>query len=74
MCYKKILPLVIPPESFHENMPAAVETEVGAAVGHRAGGGEKKMCVCSPSTHPRSFKCRYHHHEYQWIPSSSLHK
>ncbi|CAH8386003.1 unnamed protein product [Eruca vesicaria subsp. sativa] len=79
MCYKKILHLVIPPESFHENMPAAevtVATEVVANVGHREDGGGKKKCVCSPSKHPRSFKCRYHHHEYQWIPSSSssLHK
>ncbi|CAF1712421.1 BnaC03g69280D [Brassica napus] len=79
MCYKKTIPLVIPPESFHENVPVAgvtVSTEVVATVGrHRDGGGEKKKCVCSPSTHPRSFKCRYHHHEYQWVPSSSsLHK
>ncbi|CAH2036486.1 unnamed protein product [Thlaspi arvense] len=82
MCYKKILPLVIPPEGLHENMPAAevtVVTEVVTTVGQRDGGGGKKKCVCSPSKHPRSFKCRYHHHEYQWLPSpssssSSLHK
>ncbi|KAF8077289.1 hypothetical protein N665_1049s0023 [Sinapis alba] len=75
MCYKKILPLVIPPESFHENMRGAAEvtvaTEVVATVDHREDSGGKKKCVCSPSKHPRSFKCRYHHHEYQWFPSSS---
>lgn len=77
MCYKILLPLVIPPESFHENTPVAevtVATDVEATAGHRSGGdggGGKKKCVCSPSKHPRSFKCRYHQHEYQWLPSSS---
>uniref|UniRef100_A0A1J3CEJ2 Uncharacterized protein n=1 Tax=Noccaea caerulescens TaxID=107243 RepID=A0A1J3CEJ2_NOCCA len=75
MCYKNILPLVIPPENIYVNMPAAevtvVTTEVGGIEGHRDSGGGKKKCVCSPSKHPRSFKCRYHHHEYQWLPSSS---
>ncbi|XP_009144853.1 uncharacterized protein LOC103868510 [Brassica rapa] len=70
MCYKKILPPVIPPPK----LPAAevtVTTEVVAIASVRDDGGEKKVCVCSPSKHPRSFKCRYHHHEYQWLPSSS---
>ncbi|KAF3523193.1 hypothetical protein Bca52824_080880 [Brassica carinata] len=68
MCYKKILPLVIAPERFHTS---AVATEVVATVGHREDTGGKKKCVCSPWKHPRSFKCRYHQHEYQWLPSSS---
>ncbi|CAL9247048.1 unnamed protein product, partial [Arabidopsis halleri] len=81
--YKILLPLVIPPESFHEITLVAevtVATDVEATGGHRSGGdgGDgKKKCVCSPSKHPRSLKCRYHQHEYQWLPSSSsssLHK
>ncbi|CAH8354537.1 unnamed protein product [Eruca vesicaria subsp. sativa] len=70
MCYKKVLPLVIQPPK----LPAAevtVATEVVATGSVRNDGLEKKKCVCSPSKHPRSFKCRYHHHEYQWLPSSS---
>ncbi|CAH8255398.1 unnamed protein product [Arabidopsis lyrata] len=80
MCYKILPPLVILPENFHENTTVAevtAATEVEASAGHRSGGGGKKKCVCSPSKHPRSFKCRYHQHEYQWLPSSSsssLHK
>ncbi|KAK9697725.1 hypothetical protein RND81_08G056600 [Saponaria officinalis] len=32
-----------------------------------AGGAEgRKMCVCSPTRHPGSFRCRYHHAEYEW--------
>ncbi|KAG7603954.1 hypothetical protein ISN45_At05g030310 [Arabidopsis thaliana x Arabidopsis arenosa] len=73
----------ISPESFHEITPVAevtVAIDVEATAGHRNGGNSgdgKKKCVCSPSKHPRSFKCRYHQHEYQWLPSSSfssLHK
>ncbi|CAN8321552.1 unnamed protein product [Cochlearia groenlandica] len=76
MCYTKI----IPPVTIQENMMAVevsvATTEVEVTAGDRDGGGKKK-CVCSPSKHPRSFKCRYHQHEYQWLPSSSsspLHK
>ncbi|RDX89769.1 hypothetical protein CR513_28465, partial [Mucuna pruriens] len=25
-----------------------------------------KRCVCSPSQHPGSFRCRLHHGEYVW--------
>ncbi|KAL4583901.1 hypothetical protein LXL04_008486 [Taraxacum kok-saghyz] len=45
------------------------------AVNHRevggGGGGEvgrvKKQCVCSPTIHPGSFRCRHHHSEYLWV-------
>ncbi|GFP99668.1 hypothetical protein PHJA_002110900 [Phtheirospermum japonicum] len=26
-----------------------------------------KVCVCSPTGHPGSFRCRHHHGEYQWV-------
>ncbi|GER48364.1 serine-rich protein-related [Striga asiatica] len=30
--------------------------------------GSKKACVCSPTSHPGSFRCRQHHEEYyQWV-------
>ncbi|TKY44651.1 hypothetical protein E2542_SST30928 [Spatholobus suberectus] len=28
--------------------------------------GSVKRCVCSPSQHPGSFRCRLHHGEYVW--------
>lgn len=31
------------------------------------GGGVTKRCVCSPTGHPGSFRCRHHHGEYQWV-------
>ncbi|KAK7271289.1 hypothetical protein RJT34_27069 [Clitoria ternatea] len=37
--------------------------------GDGGGSGESssvKRCVCSPSQHPGSFRCRLHHGEYVW--------
>ncbi|KAF5748600.1 hypothetical protein HS088_TW04G00558 [Tripterygium wilfordii] len=28
--------------------------------------GSIKQCLCSPTTHPGSFKCRKHHADYVW--------
>ncbi|OIT37911.1 hypothetical protein A4A49_11552 [Nicotiana attenuata] len=33
---------------------------IGAAVGMT------KQCVCSPTHHPGSFRCRHHHSDYKW--------
>ncbi|KAF2304878.1 hypothetical protein GH714_039248 [Hevea brasiliensis] len=38
-------------------------TETVAAGG---GGGLIKWCVCSPTRHPGSFRCRHHHADYEW--------
>lgn len=32
----------------------------------------KKQCVCSPTQHPRSFRCRQHHGEYVWGTAVSV--
>ncbi|KAJ4959422.1 hypothetical protein NE237_026533 [Protea cynaroides] len=26
-----------------------------------------KQCVCSPTRHPGSFRCRQHHADYEWV-------
>lgn len=31
------------------------------------GGGAVRVCLCSPTNHPGSFRCRQHHGEYQWV-------
>ncbi|KAL1533201.1 hypothetical protein AAHA92_33120 [Salvia divinorum] len=31
------------------------------------GGQVLKVCLCSPTSHPGSFRCRKHHGEYQWV-------
>ncbi|KAL6537537.1 hypothetical protein OROMI_026071 [Orobanche minor] len=41
-----------------------------ANTGRGAGGGgcrNTKVCVCSPTGHPGSFRCRHHHGEYKWV-------
>lgn len=38
-----------------------VSTENEAAVG------KMKQCVCSPTHHPGSFRCRHHHADYKWV-------
>ncbi|CAH1422594.1 unnamed protein product [Lactuca virosa] len=42
---------------------------LATAVNHReAGGGVKKQCLCSPTIHPGSFRCRHHHSEVsEWL-------
>ncbi|KAI3727226.1 hypothetical protein L1987_67038 [Smallanthus sonchifolius] len=49
---------------------------LATAVNHQqvvVGGGEeevrrgKKQCLCSPTGHPGSFRCRHHHSEYVWV-------
>lgn len=37
----------------------------GAEAG--GGGGAVRACLCSPTSHPGSFRCRQHHGEYQWV-------
>ena len=41
----------------------ASEAVVGGAAegGGGGGGGSVKQCVCSPTRHPGSFRCRQHH-------------
>ncbi|KAF8393354.1 hypothetical protein HHK36_021597 [Tetracentron sinense] len=42
--------------------PGAQTVVVGAA----SGGGSSKQCLCAPTRHPGSFRCRHHHGEYEW--------
>ncbi|KAL4296900.1 hypothetical protein GQ457_12G023340 [Hibiscus cannabinus] len=36
-------------------------------VARETGGSTGSMkCLCSPTKHPGSFRCRYHHVEYVW--------
>ncbi|KAM3246094.1 hypothetical protein P3L10_007861 [Capsicum annuum] len=36
--------------------------------GRRGGAGTRRLqCVCSPTTHPGSFRCRHHHADYKWV-------
>ncbi|OWM89914.1 hypothetical protein CDL15_Pgr012551 [Punica granatum] len=49
--------------------PRANETRVAAAEpagGCGGGGSVTKQCICSPTSHAGSFRCRQHHGEYVW--------
>lgn len=44
-----------------------VEESAGGSGGSGSGGGGSvKQCLCSPTRHPGSFRCRKHHAEYVW--------
>ncbi|OUZ99927.1 hypothetical protein BVC80_9069g35 [Macleaya cordata] len=30
------------------------------------GGAMMRQCLCSPTQHPGSFRCRHHQSEYEW--------
>lgn len=49
--------------------PIVVERVEEAARGG-GGGGSVKQCLCSPTRHPGSFRCRQHHAEYVWVGGS----
>lgn len=65
---------------FFRGAPIVVDTAAGqepAAAGQARGGvsgggessgddGSIKHCVCSPSQHPGSFRCRQHQAKYVW--------
>ncbi|XVE54291.1 hypothetical protein DITRI_Ditri03aG0069000 [Diplodiscus trichospermus] len=38
----------------------------GAARETGGAGSVTKPCLCSPTKHPGSFRCRHHHAEYVW--------
>ncbi|KAL4179768.1 hypothetical protein AMTRI_Chr13g121730 [Amborella trichopoda] len=44
-------------EDAAQNQPATAEAKVEE---------KKTWCICSPTTHPGSFRCRYHRKYYQW--------
>ncbi|KAI8544421.1 hypothetical protein RHMOL_Rhmol08G0295300 [Rhododendron molle] len=47
------------------NQQAPIE-QSRVATSEGGGGGEAKKCVCSPTRHPGSFRCRHHHADYEW--------
>ncbi|XAR53324.1 hypothetical protein NMG60_11021845 [Bertholletia excelsa] len=47
-------------------MAAATRPPSTVVVEGDGGGGRLKQCVCSPTRHPGSFRCRHHRSEYVW--------
>ena len=44
----------------------AVNPQRTVATGAAGGSGGRRMCLCSPTSHPGSFRCRYHQADYVW--------
>ena len=76
MCYSGNWGLVSPRElalrrrwhALQASMAAEAANHVHAprvAAGDGGGPG-KRYCMCSPTQHPGSFRCRQHHGEYAW--------
>ncbi|KAL5729285.1 hypothetical protein ACHQM5_002259 [Ranunculus cassubicifolius] len=49
-------------EVINNNLQGDGTVSGSAAEGHQS----PKMCLCSPTRHPGSFRCRQHQAEYQW--------
>ncbi|KAG6589902.1 hypothetical protein SDJN03_15325, partial [Cucurbita argyrosperma subsp. sororia] len=65
MCY----PHDVPPRREFLNVQCNWVLLQTAATAVESGGGEsvKKRCLCSPTRHPGSFRCRLHRSEYVWV-------
>ncbi|KAG6718677.1 hypothetical protein I3842_04G163900 [Carya illinoinensis] len=50
----------------HASTAAVGDQAVVAGGGGGSGGGSVKQCVCSPTQHPGSFRCRQHSRGYVW--------
>ncbi|CAL5215149.1 unnamed protein product [Lathyrus oleraceus] len=73
MCHEVFFPLYTRTHVFQEvqivvDSHTAVEQEPAVVAGQTCGGedGSIKRCVCSPSKHPGSFRCRQHQAKYVW--------
>ncbi|EPS70840.1 hypothetical protein M569_03923, partial [Genlisea aurea] len=45
---------------------AAAREERPAPAEAGRGGGISRVCICSPTGHPGSFRCRHHRGDYRW--------
>ncbi|KAL5756145.1 hypothetical protein ACOSP7_020563 [Xanthoceras sorbifolium] len=39
----------------------------GGCVDGGGGATKKSVCICSTTSHPGSFRCRYHRTDYRWV-------
>ncbi|KVH93914.1 hypothetical protein Ccrd_004032 [Cynara cardunculus var. scolymus] len=49
-----------------DQAPRIVVAEEDGGRGGGASHAVTNQCLCSPTSHPGSFRCRYHHNEYIW--------
>ncbi|CAL5327750.1 hypothetical protein CsSME_00007541 [Camellia sinensis var. sinensis] len=65
-----VFPATTTVEVVNQEPPPPIEV-VAETAGR--GGGDMKQCVCSPTRHPGSFRCRQHHAaQYEWVGVSRL--
>uniref|UniRef100_A0A3Q7GZM0 Uncharacterized protein n=1 Tax=Solanum lycopersicum TaxID=4081 RepID=A0A3Q7GZM0_SOLLC len=70
MCYPRERPgRFVPPDEGQRREQVEIQVvsrEVSNGNGSSAEAGTMKQCVCSPTHHPGSFRCRHHHADYKW--------
>lgn len=49
---------------FTDNVYSLLQVSIRGADG---AGTRKFQCICSPTIHPGSFRCRHHHADYKWV-------
>ncbi|KAK4736003.1 hypothetical protein R3W88_010264 [Solanum pinnatisectum] len=71
MCYSGIPYWIDKRERYvhiaREQVPVQATAESTGSRGVVAGAGMAKQCICSPTIHPGSFRCRHHHADYKWV-------
>ncbi|KAL3721019.1 hypothetical protein ACJRO7_005783 [Eucalyptus globulus] len=58
---------VAPPETVAREAGGNEAANEEARGNGGSGGGTANWCLCSPTAHPRSFRCRYHQSNYTWV-------
>ncbi|KAK6787460.1 hypothetical protein RDI58_015985 [Solanum bulbocastanum] len=81
MCYPRERPgRFIPPDEGQRGVAReqveiqVISREVSNGNGSSAEAGMMKQCVCSPTQHPGSFRCRHHHADYKWAAQLGTNK
>jgi hypothetical protein len=66
MCHEGFFPLYTRLNVFMREVQIVVDNEAEQELAVVAGQTIKLKCVCSPSKHPGSFRCRQHQAKYVW--------
>ncbi|KAK4374760.1 hypothetical protein RND71_005437 [Anisodus tanguticus] len=56
----------VPPDEGQRGVAREQVSRVSNENGSAAAGMMKQYCVCSPTNHRGSFRCRHHHADYKW--------
>uniref|UniRef100_A0A7N0UX40 Uncharacterized protein n=1 Tax=Kalanchoe fedtschenkoi TaxID=63787 RepID=A0A7N0UX40_KALFE len=58
-----------PPRSYDAPSASSGRPEMGVTA--ITSGVMRQQCICSPTSHPGSFRCRQHHGDYRWAAAAN---